>query len=88
MDVCVHLFLCLCCPACRYRPCDELIPPSKVSHRVCKRSRSWKSCQGPTKGCRAIGRQITSTGPSRLDSLGLRSKTVRCLESGHGTQLS
>jgi hypothetical protein len=35
MDVCVRLF-CLCCPVCRYRPCDELIPPSKESYRLCK----------------------------------------------------
>jgi hypothetical protein len=29
MDVCVRLF-CLCCPACRYRPCDGLIPRPRI----------------------------------------------------------
>jgi hypothetical protein len=29
-------------------------PPSKESCRLCVRSRTWKSGQGPTKGCRAI----------------------------------
>jgi hypothetical protein len=28
--------------------------PSKESYRLCIGSRSWKSGQGPTKGCRAI----------------------------------
>jgi hypothetical protein len=43
MDVSVRL-LYLCCPVCRQRPCDELIP----------RSGSLTSGQGPRKGCRAI----------------------------------
>jgi hypothetical protein len=29
MDACVHLF-CLCCPMCRQRPCDRLIPHKGV----------------------------------------------------------
>jgi hypothetical protein len=33
-------------------------PSSKESYRLCKRSRNWKSGQGPTKGCRAIDRPI------------------------------
>jgi hypothetical protein len=31
-------------------------PPSKESYRLCKRSRNWKSSQGPTKDYRAIDR--------------------------------
>jgi hypothetical protein len=33
------------------------VPPSRESYRLCKRSKKLKkSCQGPTKGCRAIDR--------------------------------
>jgi hypothetical protein len=42
--------LCSCCPACRYRPCDGLIPPSKESYRLCIDQKS----QGLTERCRAI----------------------------------
>jgi hypothetical protein len=31
-------------------------PPSKESYGLCKRSRNWKSGQGPRKGCRVINR--------------------------------
>jgi hypothetical protein len=31
-------------------------PPAKESYRLCKRSRNWKSGQGPIKGCRGIDR--------------------------------
>jgi hypothetical protein len=49
MDVCVRL-LCLCCPV-LVAALWRADPPSKESYRLCKRSRNWKSGQGPTKGC-------------------------------------
>jgi hypothetical protein len=52
MYVCVRLF---CVQLAALRPAD---PPSKESYRLYKRSRNWKSGQGPTKGCRAIDRFV------------------------------
>jgi hypothetical protein len=55
MDVCLRLFCdyVVLCIVAALRRAD---PPSKLSYRLCKRSRNWKSWQGPTKGCRAINR--------------------------------
>jgi hypothetical protein len=39
----------------------QVDPPSKESYRLCKRSRNWKSCQGPTKGCKATDTFVLST---------------------------
>jgi hypothetical protein len=47
MDVCERLF---CVQVEALRQAD---PPYKESYRLCKRSRNWKSSQGPIKGCRA-----------------------------------
>jgi hypothetical protein len=56
IDVCVRLFFVLyCVQVAASRRAD---PPSKEFYRPCKRSRKWKSGQGPTKGCKAIDRQI------------------------------
>jgi hypothetical protein len=49
MDVCVVL----CVEVAALRRADPL---SKESYRLCRRTRNWKSGQGPTKGCRAIHR--------------------------------
>jgi hypothetical protein len=38
-------------------------PPSKESYRLCIRLRNWKSSEGPTKGCKAIDRQIDIGSP-------------------------
>jgi hypothetical protein len=46
MDICVRLFfLCavLCVQVAALRRAD---PPSKQSHRMCKRSRNWKAAKG------------------------------------------
>jgi hypothetical protein len=43
-------------------------PPSRVSYRLCTRSRNWKSGQGPTKGCRVI-KIIVRTGARRCNSV-------------------
>jgi hypothetical protein len=50
--VCVYsvfVLLCMCVEVLR-----RADPPSKESYRLCIGSSNWKSCQGPTKGCRAI----------------------------------
>jgi hypothetical protein len=60
MDVCVYLF-CVCVQsfvqAAALRWAYHL---AKDSYQLCKRFRNWKSSQGPTKGCRAIERQINN----------------------------
>jgi hypothetical protein len=38
--MCVRVFVCLCCPLFRQRPCDELIA-SLRSPTACERSRNW-----------------------------------------------
>jgi hypothetical protein len=60
MDVCVcvySVFVSSCVYVASLRRAD---PPSKESWRLCKRSRNWKSGQGPTKGCRAKDRFMRS----------------------------
>jgi hypothetical protein len=49
MDVCVRLF-CVCAVLCA----ATADPLCKGSYRLCRRSRNWKSGQGPTKGCKTI----------------------------------
>jgi hypothetical protein len=56
MSVCVYsVFMLSCVQVAALRRPD---PPSIESYRLYKRSRNWKSGQGPTNGCRAIDRQI------------------------------
>jgi hypothetical protein len=54
IDVCVSLF-CVCVYIAALRRTD---PTSKECYRLCKRSRNWKSGQGPTKGSRTIDKYI------------------------------
>jgi hypothetical protein len=42
-------------------------PPSKECYRLCKKSRNWKSSQGPTKDCRAIDRQTYRQADRQID---------------------
>jgi hypothetical protein len=42
-------------------------PPSKEFYRLCKRSRNWKSSQGPTKGCRAMDGWMDGWAGGRTD---------------------
>jgi hypothetical protein len=68
IDVCVRLF-------CVYDLCADsgLLTgwsPSKESHRLCKRLRTWKSGQAPRKGCRATekkGLMILSLWPRLME---------------------
>jgi hypothetical protein len=54
MSVCVYsVFVLSCVQVVNLRRAD---PPSKESYRLCKRSRNWKSGQGPLKGCRVLDR--------------------------------
>jgi hypothetical protein len=54
VSMCVNsVFVLSCVQVAALRRTD---PPSKESYWLCKRSREWKSGQGPTKGCRAIDR--------------------------------
>jgi hypothetical protein len=54
MYVCVYsAFVLSCVKVAALRRAD---PPSSESYRLCKRSKIWKSGQGPTNGCRAIDR--------------------------------
>jgi hypothetical protein len=53
MGVCVRLF-CVCAVLCANSGLATNWSPVKESYWLCKRSRNWKSGQGPTKGCRAI----------------------------------
>jgi hypothetical protein len=57
MSLLCAFILCLCCPVFRHRPCDGLITRQRSPTDCVKRSRNWKSGQGPTNGCRAIDRQ-------------------------------
>jgi hypothetical protein len=51
-DVCVRLF-CVCVVLCVGSCLATGWSPSKESYRLCIGLRYWKSCQGPTKGCRS-----------------------------------
>jgi hypothetical protein len=56
MDVCVYLF-CVCAVLCvQIAALRRADPLSKESYRLCKRSRNWKSGQGPKKVYRSIDR--------------------------------
>jgi hypothetical protein len=52
MSVTCIFVLCVCYSACRYRPCDGLIPCPRSPTTVYS-IKKLKSGQGPTKGCRA-----------------------------------
>jgi hypothetical protein len=54
MSMCVFI-LCLYC-SCVGRRLATGWSPAKEAYRLCTGLRSWKSGQGPTKGCRAIDR--------------------------------
>jgi hypothetical protein len=56
MDVYVRLF-CDCAVLCvQVSALQRADPPSKESHRMCKRSINWKTVKAQKKGCRAIDR--------------------------------
>jgi hypothetical protein len=54
MSVCIYsVFVRSCVKVAALRRAG---PPSEDSYRLCKKSRSWKCGQDPTKGCRTIDR--------------------------------
>jgi hypothetical protein len=47
--MCVCVFLCLCCPVCRYRPCVGLIPQPRSPTKCLWIEKSIKEGQGPIR---------------------------------------
>jgi hypothetical protein len=74
MNVCVYsVFVLSCVQVVTLWRAD---PSSKESYRLCKRSRNWKSGQGPTKGCRVLVFLLVSRRGVRLSTSATNWPTV------------
>jgi hypothetical protein len=69
MSVCVYsVFVLSFVQVAAFRRAD---PSSKESYRLCIGLRNWKNGQGPTRGCRAIDRQIYDSGGFQIVTISL-----------------